>query len=264
MSKRAKVEPARLRHGSSSSSANNGGTNSNASGTTSASGSGSERLQGSEPPPTRRERINSIVSMAESQHSSTMPSGLAHQTTLGEIRESTQAPLMNGVSERYPRHTRQISAWRDHEGTTNGEIGSKTLPSLSDLMDDTHRGGPPPIEVNSYGSGYSTNQQRPLDSLGLTRNIPPSFQHHQSTDSNSSLSTAASFNRSGDGSLPIHTLLTGRGQVPTPPHMENSSSSSISAISSPADLGKPQVLPQPHAPRGYGKDQVNPLPQTTY
>lgn len=205
-SKRPKLEPTRLRHGSSSSTATPGGNGS----------SGSERLQGSEPPPSRQERVNSIASIAESQQSSTTPT-LASQSNSAEDSMSSPRPGHLETSPREPhrRHARRPSSWRE-SGSGRGE-SHQHLPSLSDMLDDGRMGMPVSTasEGNPYSSGFvATNQPRsvpePPNVLPAAPPRMPLLRHDQSsTGSIGSVSPATSFARTpGEGPLPIHALLS--------------------------------------------------------
>lgn len=203
-SKRPKLEPARIRHGSSSSTATPGGNGS----------SGSERLQGSEPPPSRQERVNSIASIAESQQSSTTPT-LASQSNSIEDNMSSPRPGHLETSPREPhrRHARRRSSWRE----SGRESAHQHLPSLSDMLDDGRMGMPVPAasEGNPYASGFvSTNQPRsvpePPNVLPTAPPRMPLLRNDQSSNGSiGSVSPATSFARTpGEGPLPIHALLS--------------------------------------------------------
>jgi hypothetical protein len=223
-SKRLRLEPTRLRHGSSSSSATPAGS------ITAGSGSGSEKPQHSEPSPNRKQRGNSIVSLTESQHSSTAPTPLPHRNSLDESGPSPRTTHFdsNGGYEPRQGHVRKTSSWTD-----NGRSpvhGHKTLPSLSDVLVDTRMTSPAPASLDSkpYSTGFvAANLRRPAPAPGNQPTFPhgrvPMLQHEASSSgsngSNGSMSSNGStlassisspgFSRApGEAPLPIHALLS--------------------------------------------------------
>lgn len=273
VSKRTKLDPVRLRHSSSSSSTMTPGGNTS-------SGSGSERLQGSEPPPCRRERLNSIASIAESQHSSTTPTLLSQANSNDETMSSPQAALFDAGSPRethYQAPKRQQS-WR--EGGRGVEVSHQHLPSLSNMLEDGRKGMPIPSgsEGNPYSSGFvAANYPRSVPEvpnvLPSAPPKPPLLRHEPSSSSSvGSVSPAGGFARTpGEGPLPIHALLSHHQTLPTPVVAANASmferGSPVSGLGtgtttpSPTD---PVPLVRPYfghgvVPRGYGSQ---PLPPT--
>ncbi|KAI1026245.1 hypothetical protein LB504_011210 [Fusarium proliferatum] len=266
VSKRTKLDPVRLRHSSSSSSTMTPGGNTS-------SGSGSERLQGSEPPPCRRERLNSIASIAESQHSSTTPTLLSQANSNDETMSSPQAVLFDAGSPRethYQAPKRQQS-WR--EGGRGVEVSHQHLPSLSNMLEDGRKGMPIPSgsEGNPYSSGFvAANHPRSVPEvpnvLPSAPPKPPLLRHEPSSSSSiGSVSPAGGFARTpGEGPLPIHALLSHHQTLPTPVVAANASmferGSPVSGLGtgtttpSPTD---PVPLVRPYfghgvVPRGYG------------
>ena len=228
------MEPARLRHGSSSSGTATGNSSAGTSGD-SRSRSGSERLRCSEPPPAPQERMNSTSSTADSSLGS-VP-GLTSRSSLDEPRFSPKTS-----------HFEQANGgMRDARPSRYRESSHKPLPSLSDVLDD----GPP------YGGGFvPTNGRRPLmdgsRNPATIRGTVPLLRHEQpSTDSSVSGGSSASYGRtSGEGPVPIHALLTDRTMPPSLSH-EGSSGSPTSF----APISEHGRLPYnaPHGPRGYGR-----------
>ncbi|KAF9773710.1 hypothetical protein IL306_008406 [Fusarium sp. DS 682] len=271
VSKRTKLDPVRLRHSSSSSSTMTPGGNTS-------SGSGSERLQGSEPPPCRRERLNSIASIAESQHSSTTPTLLSQANSNDEIMSSPQANHFDAGSpgeSHHQLHKRQQS-WRERG---RGVEASHHLPSLSNMLEDGRKGMP--VSSGSEGNPYSTgfvaaNHPRSVPEIpNVLPSAPPKppLRHEPSSNSSTgSISPAAGFARTpGEGPLPIHALLSHHQTLPTPVVAANAAiferGSPVSGMGtgtttpSPTD---PAPLTRPHfghgvVPREYGSQ---PLPPT--
>ncbi|RBR03571.1 uncharacterized protein FIESC28_11742 [Fusarium coffeatum] len=270
-SKRTKLDPVRLRHSSSSSSTMTPGNTS--------SGSGSERLQGSEPPPCRRERLNSIASVAESQHSSTTPTLLSQANSNDDTMSSPRGTNFDAGSPRDLGHqpsTRQ-QVWR--EGIRGADVSQQQhLPSLSNMLEDGRKGMPVSSgsEGNPYSSGFvAANHPRSVPEIpNVLPSAPPKvplLRHEpSSTSSVGSISPAASFARTpGEGPLPIHALLSHHQTLPTPIAAANGSmfergspaSGFGTTTPSPTD---PMPLTRPPfnhgvVPRGYGSQ---PLPPT--
>lgn len=244
-SKRPKLEPGRLRHGSSSSSIP-GGSNS-----TGSNGSGSERLQGSEPPPTRKERVNSSASMADSQYSS---NGLPHLSQRNSMEESVTSPLIGHMESsprsHYPRN-QPPPLWK--EASKLDGTGRQPLPPLSDMLDDGKMAG---LRMSTpsdspFGQGFvAANHPRvPLHSNGRVPYLRHEPSSTGSSGSSGSVSSVSSFARTpGEGPVPIHALLADRSttapsQASTPP--------SSAGMASPTEPSKGSYMGTP-GPRGYG------------
>ncbi|KAL6356497.1 hypothetical protein LRP88_10098 [Fusarium phalaenopsidis] len=256
-SKRPKLDSVRLRHGSSSSTMTPGGN------TSSASGSGSERLQGSEPPPSRRERLNSIASVAESQHSSTTPTLPSQANSNDDTMSSPRILHYDSGSPRdsHRQPPQRQSSWRE------GGPSHQHLPSLSNMLDDGRKAMPAATgsEGNPYSSGFvAANHPRSVPEVpNVLPSAPvraPLLRHEPSSNSSvGSISPANSFARTpGEGPLPIHALLSHHQTMPTPAvttaavFERGSPGSGTGAVSpSPTDLTRP---PFGHGavPRGYG------------
>lgn len=256
--KRPKIEPARLRHGSTSSSAATGGNTSSGSGSASTrdSRSSSERMQGSEPPPTRQERVNSVVDATESH-----PSLAGDATMSYPIDESRLSPRTAGFDLNGGRDSSiRNMPLRDGGGIAMGGKGARQhLPSLSNMLDDGRRPNPPApaADSNPYTrSGFVPEGAQPPVPDRL-RVIPPAVRgpmlcHDESSTggsgSGSSGSPVGGFGPSlGDGPLPIHALLSNRA-VPQPAEPRNDQSSSPPFVNS----GEPTLGGGAHNPRGYG------------
>lgn len=183
--KRLKVEaPARLRQCSTSSSSTLSAIFS--SGRDSGSGSGSE------PPPSRKERVNSMSSVKD------VPSAPPYRVSLDESRVV-----------QLPRLSRDPSL---PDGAKLATAGQRSLPPLSDMLDDaklrlplgTSTGG------NPYGSGFVA-ANRPLHDGPSVLPRPPPLRHEPSFGRSSSVSSDGSYGcRPADGPLPIPTIRTGR------------------------------------------------------
>ncbi|KAF4974961.1 hypothetical protein FZEAL_8193 [Fusarium zealandicum] len=266
-SKRPKLDPIRLRHGSSSSTITPGGN------TSSASASGSERLQGSEPPPSRRERLNSIASVAESQHSATTPTLRSQANSNDDTMSSPRAAHYEAGSPRdsYQQPSRHQSSWR--EGGRGIDPSHQHLPSLSNMLEDGRKGMPVSTgsEGNPYASGFvAANHPRSVPEvpnvLPAATRAPLLRSEQSSSSSVGSISPATSFARApGEGPLPIHALLSHHQPMPTPvvataAMFERGSPSFATSAASPSPTDPTRVsLGHGAAPRGYG---LHPLPPT--
>jgi hypothetical protein len=226
-SKRTKLEPARLRHGSSSSSATP--ASGSGSGSMRGSRSSSERMQGSEPPPARQERVNSIESTAESHQS--LPGLGFHQ---------------HRISLDEPNFSPRTEHFEMKNGRDAPPMQQQSLPSLSDVLDDG-RIGCLPIAPQPEGSPYLAHSphhhRRPLVDAQpaiLPARVPVLRHEGSSSGSSGSGSSASSLGRPlGDGPLPIHALLSNRPPAP----YEQSPSPTFSNGPNGSS----------HGPRGYGK-----------
>ncbi|KND94906.1 High mobility group protein 20A [Tolypocladium ophioglossoides CBS 100239] len=244
-SKRPKLEPVRLRHGSTSSSATPNG----ASG--SGSGSSSERLQGSEPPPTRQERVNSTASMAGSQHSSTAPTPISHHKSIEEPGPSPRTSHFESGSPGDPHHSHsRQSAWTSRNRAGSGH---QHLPSLSDMLDDGNTGMDTLMtDGNSFAAGSGQ--------LRLVADGPPVLPparvprlHHEPSSGSADVSGSSTGNFlriPGEGPLPIHALLTDRAMIGTS-EFDKPLVPAISAVANPN--GQRNRAPgRIHGPMGYG------------
>lgn len=245
-SKRPKLEPGRLRHESSSSSIP-GGPHS-----TGSNGSGSERLQGSEPPPTRKERVNSSASMASSHYSS---NGLPHLSQRNSLDDSVTSPLIGHMESsprsHYPRN-QPPPLWK--EASKPDGTGRQPLPPLSDMLDDGKMAGlrmSTPSD-SSFGPGFvAANHPRgvPMHSNGRVPYLRHEPSSTGSSGSSGSVSSVSSFARTpGEGPVPIYALLADRSttapsQASTPP--------SSAGMASPTEPSKGSYMGTP-GPRGYG------------
>ncbi|KAI5465946.1 hypothetical protein BGZ63DRAFT_400379 [Mariannaea sp. PMI_226] len=216
---------------------------------------------GSEPPPSREERMDSITSITESQHSITPT--LASQANSND--EAMQSPRggyyePNSPGESYSFPSRRQGSW--HESVRVGDSSHMHLPSLSDMLDDGRRSAPhaAAAESNHYSGFVAANRSNPEHSNTITTTAasrgPPLLRYdHSSNSSVGSISPGVSFARTpGEGPLPIHALLS--HQTPSRPGrgaLGRGSPNSLAggATPSPTDLGK-SPFGQSTGPRGYG------------
>ncbi|KAK2601704.1 hypothetical protein QQS21_004692 [Conoideocrella luteorostrata] len=244
-SKRSKVEPARLRHGSTSSSATPN--------THSSTGS-SEHLQGSEPPPTRRDRVNSTASMVGSQYSSTAPTPISAHNSYDDVSLSPRTMHFDSASptELHHRHPQQQTGMR---GKSRTESMHQHLPSLSDMLEARQKG----ISHAAASEGMSQVTSQPgsvsgrsLDGMSVLPRVPSLRHDSSSNDTNVSGSSVGSFGRPhGEASLPIHALLSDRG-TPGSSGPERQSNPILAGIPEAVNKQPQPRLGFPQGPSGYG------------
>lgn len=263
--KRAKLEPLRVRHSSSSSNVLPNGTPSINGG---GSGSGSEKPQECErPPSSRQQRVNSTTSLSESQQSSSVPTPMSQRNSLDEPGPSPRSAHFEFNNPREPLHRPARRQPLLRESTRSSETSQHQLPPLSDVLDDDKRSLPP--DTSPYTPGFvAANCRRPVPDghASLSSARRPLLQHEGS--SNGSMASGSSGNSHGrsEGPLPIHALLSTRPVITTPslstrsvtttPSLsyDTSSPSSVAtAMTSPAEQGKAHFgQGQGQGPRGYG------------
>lgn len=190
---------------------------------------GSDSLHGSEPPPSREQRICSIVSTTDSHHSAALSPGSYHDDTMQSprmIHADRQSPeqrsptAFNNGARNYPVPSRTEPARPDEhrqEQPLSTPQSQQNLPSFSDVF-DSHRflpGGPQQTNDPSshFPRGSLTNSPGPPPGLvgGDRRYAPPLKKEQSSAGSISSASTASSYGyprTPTDGPLPIQALLS--------------------------------------------------------
>lgn len=240
------MEPARLRHGSTSSGVTPGGATSSGS----RSGSSSERVQGSEPSPTRHERRNLAASVAGSQHSSTAPIPMPHVNSVDDGGISPRTAHFDAGSPRdtHHRHSRRHPSWARRKCAGSPQ---QHLPSLSDVLDGGKAVADTPLtDINAGGSGAPRLVSDGPSALAPAR--VPLLRHEPSSNSTTaSRSSTGNFGRiPGEGPVPIHALLADR-TVLGAGEMERQSVPAIKAAvnQSVHQNPRPQLLT---GPRGYG------------
>ncbi|KAK7226071.1 hypothetical protein V2G26_014074 [Clonostachys chloroleuca] len=203
--KRSKGEPARLRHGSTSSSATPASGVGSGSGSLRGSRSSSERVPEREHSPTRQERLGSTASTIEPLHSSTAP--ISHSRRLS-LDEPAISP-MTTTFDTGPGRRSMDGGW--NESARLAESSNQPLPSLSDILDDGRPNPMPGVETNSTVPGFLPINQR----LPLLGRIP--HLHHESSSNGSSVSgsSISSYAQSStDGPLPAPSLLSNNKRSP--------------------------------------------------
>ncbi|KAI1103347.1 hypothetical protein F4804DRAFT_342595 [Jackrogersella minutella] len=191
-----------------------------ASGTTSGTVSGSDSQPGSEPPPTRQQRMGSSASTVESSFSPGL-NGMHHRDealhsprTLSYDEPSGGRP--RGLSSPTSRdlsfyHSSRRPGWADNQ-RVYGDSGNAGVSwfdprGVQGTLVQSPENGIPSSVPNHGTSNGSSHGSRSSASTSISR--PPSLKTEQSsTGSVSSLSSYAVPRTPSDASLPIHALLT--------------------------------------------------------
>ncbi|KAG5932784.1 hypothetical protein E4U53_001181 [Claviceps sorghi] len=251
-SKRIKVEPSRIRHGSTSSSATPN-TNSGAS-------ASSSEVPGSEPAPSRRERVDSMTSVTGSQYSSAAPTPNSAQHSFDDCSLSPRTLQFGKMSPKEPQH-RHCRRGSNICGNARTESMHQHLPSLCDMLDTRqtnlmHSGAAASSDGNPYTASQTTRlSARRISNLPSTRG--PALRHESSSISTqASGGSVVSFGRPyADGSLSIHSLLSDRSS-----DRSSTSGRRLNPITTGGGGGgggapnrqKPLPLEFPQGPSGYG------------
>lgn len=227
-SKRLKTECDSIRGSSTS------GGSIGASGTTSGTVSGSDSQPGSEPPPSRQQRMGSSASTAESYFSPTT-NGMHHgdeiilsprNLSYDELNNGRSRGLSSPTSRDTLHHLGRRLDWGDNQRifgeSVNGGSAWFDPRGIQGTMVQSPENGPPssaPSQSLGNGSGRGS---RSSGSGSMSR--PPSLKTEQS--SSGSISSLGSFNvprTPSDASLPIHALLSSK---PEPPYATSSTAQS--------------------------------------
>ncbi|KAI1374076.1 hypothetical protein F4677DRAFT_447720 [Hypoxylon crocopeplum] len=225
-SKRLKMESESLRGSSTSGSLVASGTNS---GTV----SGSDSQPGSEPPPTRQQRMGSSTSTAESSFSPRMngihrgdeslqsPRTLSYDESISGRPRGLSSPTSLDPSA---HHLNRRSGWGDGQRmygeSAGGSISWFDPRAVQGALVHSPENGLPSSAPSQNLSNGSSRGSKSSGSTSISR--PPSLKTEQSsTGSISSLSSYTMPRTPSDASLPIHALLSSKPE-PTygscPPH----------------------------------------------
>ncbi|KAI0442481.1 hypothetical protein F4803DRAFT_551066 [Xylaria telfairii] len=195
-------------------------------GATSGTGSGSESQQGSEPPPSRQQRLGSIASLS---------TGASH------VDESVTSPtLLNNDESNYGRR-RGLSSPHSHDipmYSTSHRLG---WADGQNLPGDATGSGVPWLDPRAAAQNISRSPEAGVLGIhaaqrthtnGLSRGSgssgspsisqTPSLKHEQSSSHGSvSSSTSPHLPRTpSDASLPIHALLSSKPEPPPPQYVQ--------------------------------------------
>ncbi|KAK1451970.1 HMG box protein [Colletotrichum melonis] len=231
----------------------NGGSASATPGSLSSTGSGTESHQGSEPPPNRKQRVGSVVSVSESQYSTAVPTPISHHHHLPNDDSVHSPASVQFDRESLHSTSPRTSQTRNHRPTWT-EAPAKTepvtlphLPSLSDVFNNGRglNGVSRSPEANGFGGFAPPTHPGP--------SAPPSLKHeYSSAGSISSSGSGLSYPRTpSESSLPIHALLSNK-TLPGPPFELQPSPFSTVPPSGPQPLqdSKLPYAGQPQAPMG--------------
>ncbi|KAI0394055.1 hypothetical protein F5Y17DRAFT_279274 [Xylariaceae sp. FL0594] len=224
--------------------------------TTSGAGSCSESQQGSEPPPSRQQRLGSIASLSTGtgyvDDSISSPGELVtHEEPVYARRRRLSNPQSRDLST---HSTGPRAGWPDWQ-PIHGDASSHTaLPWLNPRGATTQTTQSPeaiaggiPIGLNRNSSSdvsrsLRTSRTSASTSGSISLSHPPSLRHEQSTASTSSSSVSPYIPRTpNDASLPIHALLSSKNEEPQPLYLQGSS-----------HRGMNGQLPQASIPRQHG------------
>ncbi|EFQ26250.1 HMG box protein [Colletotrichum graminicola M1.001] len=191
-SKRQKLDTgARLQNGSASATP----------GSLSSTGSGTESHQGSEPPPNRKQRVGSVVSVSESQYSTAVPTPISHHHIADDAVHSP-------TSTQFDRESLHSASPQMAGPTTH-------LPSLSDMFSNGRVMNGVSRSPEANGLGGFAPPQHPGSS------VPPPLKHEYSSTGSST--SSGSYPRTpSESSLPIHALLSNKPPLASPYELQPS------------------------------------------
>ncbi|KAI1356290.1 hypothetical protein F5Y01DRAFT_74736 [Xylaria sp. FL0043] len=217
-------------------------------GTTSGTGSGSESQHGSEPPPSRQQRLGSIASLS---------------TGTSQIEESA-SPLILSQEEAHHGRRRGLSSPHSRDNSihsanqrmawVDGQYYSADIPNSGVPWLDP-RTAPPVISQSPEAGIPGIHPGRSARSNGRSRGSkssvstsisqPPSLQHEQSSHGSNSSTSPYPPRTPSDASLPIHALLSSKPESPAssyvqtpPPLTMNGQSPQVTLPLQPAQPGR--------------------------
>lgn len=237
----------------------NGGSASATPGSLSSTGSGTESHQGSEPPPNRKQRVGSVVSVSESQYSTAVPTPISHHHPNDDSVHSPASvqfdrESLHSTSPRTSQTRNHRPTWTEAPAKPE-PVTLPHLPSLSDVFNNGRglNGVSRSPEPNGFGSFAPPTHPGP--------SAPPSLKHeYSSAGSISSSGSGLSYPRTpGESSLPIHALLSNK-TLPGPPFELQPSPFSTAPPTGPPPLqdSKLPYAGQPQAPIGATNDYHSP------
>ncbi|KAI8632564.1 hypothetical protein F5Y19DRAFT_472602 [Xylariaceae sp. FL1651] len=223
-------------------------------GTTSGAGSGSESQPGSEPPPSRQQRLGSIASLSTgTSHADeilTSPRSLAHDESGHGRRRGLSSPHSRDPSM---HSTSRRTGWAENQRIA----GEPAIGNAASWLDP--RGAPtnmvksPEAGVlglhSTQSSLYNRSSQGSRSSESTSVSQPPFLKKEQSSfESTSSLGSSHPPRTPSDASLPIHALLSSKPEPPPQSYVQSPPASIMNTQIS-------QVPPPSHqAQRGQHQD----------
>ncbi|KAI1739331.1 hypothetical protein F4680DRAFT_143547 [Xylaria scruposa] len=189
-------------------------------GATSGTGSGSESQQGSEPPPSRQQRLGSMASLSNGtghlDDSMTSPILSIHEES-NHGRRRMASPHSHDVPIHSANHR---IGWTDSQSLPGDSTGSGT-PWLDARILPQNISRSPEIGVLGIHPGQRTHTNTLSRGSGSSASTsfsqPPSLKHEPSSHGSLSSSTPPNLPRTpSDASLPIHALLSSKPEPPPP------------------------------------------------
>ncbi|KAI0863298.1 hypothetical protein F4860DRAFT_80772 [Xylaria cubensis] len=187
------------------------------------SGSGSESQQGSEPPPSRQQRLSSIVS--QSNGTSHMDDSVT-SPTLSSHEEFNHGKRRLASPHDVPVHSgNQRIGWTDSQSLPGDAMGSG-IPWLDARVAPQNISRSPEVGVLGIHPGRRTHTNTLSRGSGSSASTSfsrtPSLKHEQSSSHGSiSSSTPPHLPRTpSDASLPIHALLSSKPEPPPPLYVQ--------------------------------------------
>jgi len=198
--------------------------------TTSGTGSSSESQHGSEPPPSRQQRLGSIASLSTGtsyvDESITSPGIMTNEEPIYARRRGLSSPqsqdlLMHSMNQR--------SGWPDGQ-PIHGDPSITSVPWLDPRAapiqsPEAIAGGMHPGQ-NRHSSHASrslrTSRSSASTSGFASMSQHPSLNHEQSSSGSSSSASSYPPRTPNDASLPIHALLSSKTEEPQPLYIQGS------------------------------------------
>ncbi|KAI1369234.1 hypothetical protein F5Y08DRAFT_334647 [Xylaria arbuscula] len=217
--------------------------------TTSGTGSGSESQHGSEPPPSRQQRLGSIASMSTSTNhidGQTSPSMLSHEEAHHGRRRGLSSPhSRNGSIHSVNQRMGWDGQYLPTDVTSNGApwLESRTAPPM--ISQSPEVGIPSIHSAHAFHAGGPSRSSR---SSGSTNSQAPSLKHEQSSYGSNSSTSPYPPRTPSDASLPIHALLSSKPESPAPTYTQVNPLHSLNGHMSQASLPLQQTPKQQHQP----------------
>ncbi|WQF77986.1 Putative sterile alpha motif domain, High mobility group box domain-containing protein [Colletotrichum destructivum] len=215
-------------------------------GSLSSTGSGSESHQGSEPPPNRKQRVGSVVSVSESQYSTAVPTPISHHHVTDDAVHSPTSiqfdrESLHSASPRASQSRSRRPTWTENQLMPEVVGPTTHLPSLSDVFSNG-RGGMNGVSRSPEANGFGSFA--PPQHPGTS--IPPPLKHEYSSTGSSA--SSGSYPRTpSESSLPIHALLSNKPPLASPYELQ---SSPFTAAPLPLQDQKPIFTGQLQGPHG--------------
>ncbi|KAK5624615.1 hypothetical protein RRF57_000331 [Xylaria bambusicola] len=189
-------------------------------GTTSGTGSGSESQHGSEPPPSRQQRLGSIASLSTStshvDDSLTSPLFLCQEEAHSGRRRGLSSPhSRNGSIHSVNHRMGWDGQYQPGDVPSSGAswLDSRNVPSMISLSPEV---GVPSIYPTQYRPSRSSRS-----SGSTTNSQTPSLKHEQSSHGSNSSTSPYPPRTPSDASLPIHALLSTKADSPAPSYVQS-------------------------------------------